>query len=354
MSGISAKRTFFIKPCHGLLDIETPDPIRIVKTTMRGHETTIILDTNLLIDIERVVQRGNKWSHVTDAGLDNLIKLLNRCPAQSICLSPGMGFSEMPPGLAEVSRKLYEEFLSVHLPSFADAPNSIRPVYVGKTSAYGYEDLEEQHKILLALSFGPLLQLLIVEYGSQEKPLIKFEKFLDRLTKKFDLLSVKEIQIARYVFANPTSSATEIIKIRRAIRANFVKTKAGKVPKNSIDMLQIAFNGACDISLINTANVGDYSGVDGVRQDTWIATTDRKLSRFCDIFHYVNLDGRTGRYGISIETTEHACDDYWEKSAYMLEELLLSRQASESNVDWPKYLNAIERSISEVRGLFPA
>ena len=55
------------------------------------------MDSNILIKMERVVKAGNKWSSVKENGLDNLIKLLQKCNPYSVCLSPGFALKEMPP-----------------------------------------------------------------------------------------------------------------------------------------------------------------------------------------------------------------------------------------------------------------
>ena len=37
------------------------------------------------------------------------------------------------------------------------------------------------------------------------------------------------------------------------------------------------------------------SRVDGVEQDSWIATKDEKLVKFSEAFHHVNVDGEIGK-----------------------------------------------------------
>lgn len=78
-------RTLFIKasrPVSGELKL---DPVLIAKNKLAGVETTITLDTNILISMEKVVDNGNKWASVKKQGLHNLIKLFTKVSA-SECL----------------------------------------------------------------------------------------------------------------------------------------------------------------------------------------------------------------------------------------------------------------------------
>ncbi|MDP4571960.1 hypothetical protein Q8O96_23095 [Pseudomonas sp. LPH60] len=87
-------RTLFIKASR--ITESTLDPVHIARNKSANVETTISLDTNMLIGMEKVVKHGNKWASVKKQGLQNLVKLLHRCPPQSVCLSPGLALSEMP------------------------------------------------------------------------------------------------------------------------------------------------------------------------------------------------------------------------------------------------------------------
>lgn len=304
-------RTLFIKasrPVSGELKL---DPVLIAKNKLAGIETTIALDTNILISMEKVVDNGNKWASVKKQGLHNLIKLLQRCPPQSVCISPGLALNEMPPELAQKSREKYELFCTEHLPGFIDTPNCVYSEYTGKSENYGYNDLSHEAKTTLAISFSCILYLNLIDNKFKGKPVEKFKKFLDKIERKVDILSAAEIEIAKYCFVEPSSNSRGIIELRRKIRNNFLKTSEGKLPTNSAEVMKIAFNGACDIHLLQTANIVDQNGIDGVNQDVWIATKDKKLAEFCNVFHHVNLDGEVGKYATSMIHPEHSKDIYW-------------------------------------------
>jgi hypothetical protein len=305
------KRTLYIKPSRPDKGEVKLDPVLVAMNKKRDIETTLTLDTNILISMEKVVNNGNKWASVKKQGLHNLVKLLQKCPPKSICISPGFALNEMPPELAQQSREKYELFCTEHLPGFVDTPNCIYSEYRGKKENYGYEDLSSESKAVLAVPFCCILYLNLIDSKYKGKPIDKFRLFLDKLEKKVDILSAAEIEIAKYCFAEPPADCRETIALRGKIRNNFLKTRDEKLPINSSEVMDIAFNGACDLHLLLAANVIDQNGLGGVKQDSWIATKDKKLVEFCTIFHHVNLDGEAGKYAAKMIHPEHSKDIYW-------------------------------------------
>ncbi|WP_444932566.1 hypothetical protein [Microbulbifer sp. JTAC008] len=344
------KRTLFIKPSRSISGEAKLDPVLIARNKTDGIETTITLDTNILISMEKVVNNGNKWASVKKQGLHNLIKLLQRCPPQSVCISPGLALNEMPPGLAQQSREKYEVFCAEHLPGFIDTPNCIYSKYKGKKEGYGYDDLSTESKAVLAISFSCLLYLNLIDNKFKGKPIDKFKKFLDKLENKVDVLSSAEIEIAKYCFAEPPPDCKEIIKIRRKIRNNFLKTSEGKLPKDASEVMSIAFNGACDIRLLQAANITDQNGIDGVRQDSWIATKDKKLVDFCNIFHHVNLDGEAGKYAAKIIHPEHLKDTYWmlADSNFDVRSLMRRSYHESREIEFDMLIKVADEAISDI------
>lgn len=304
------KRTYFIKSSHPSTGEPQLNPVKVGYNSLNNIETTLILDANILIAMERVVKKGNKWPLLKEHGLHNLVKLLKRCPPQSVCISPGISLEEMPPAIAEVSRVYYEEFCSIYLPGFIDIPNCVYQSYSGKDRDYGFQDLAKEARAILALPFVSLLLLIIIDLKNIS-PVNKFIEYLDSLESTLDILSAKEIEIAKYCFAVPAENSKSLINIRRTLRKNFLKTEKEKLSKNFEEVMKVAFNGACDLHLINSANVIDQNGIDGVKQDCWIATQDKKLVEFSKIFNYINIDGEAGKFAASSIFEEHTQDEYW-------------------------------------------
>ena len=274
-------RTYFFKPSHPANGEPVLNPVIVGNNSSRGVETTLVLDTNVLIAMEKVVKGGNKKSSLKQHGLHNLVDLLNRCSPCSICLSPGRAFAEMPPALAEDSRWKYEAFCTEHLPSFIDAPNCIRAKFEGRDKSYGYLDLEPNAQAFLAVLFCALLYLNVIDKKLTGSP----------------IQNTKEIDITKYCFAEPRVASVETIRIRKLLRRNFLKTKDDKAANTFQEAMSVAFNRACDLTLINSVNVIDTKELDGTVQDCWIATRDKKLFEFSRISHYVNFDGEAGGLG---------------------------------------------------------
>lgn len=345
------KRTLFIKPSRSLGGGERLDPVVVARNHARGIETSLSLDTNILISMEKVVKNGNKWSSVKAQGLHNLISLLQRCPPKSICISPGLALKEMPPEAANRSREYYESFLSAHLPEFVDTPNSTRTIYKAASDGYGFEDLSPESQAVMAVPFTCIAYLNLVDKKNHGKPIDKFKAYLDCLESKVDVLSAAEIEIAKYCFAEPPADCREVIDIRRRVRGNFLKTRDNKSPRSPSEVLAIAFNGASDLLLLQAANFMDEHGLDGVRQDSWIATKDEKLVDFSNIFHHVNLDGEAGKYAVSSVTFEHSKDGYWQQAEMDsgIRSLRRAHYHQSREIDMDVFVAAAHAVIEEVR-----
>lgn len=326
MTNLHKERTYFLKATRSINGSDSLSTIRIAINKIKKIETTLLLDTNILIRMEKVVQNGNKKSTVKDFGLHNLVELGLKAPPESLHFSPGLALREMPPGLAEQARQAYEIFLARHLPHFVDSPGSTKNKYFGKTTDFGYFDLEPEAQFTLAVPFCSLIHLQIIDATPKLKPIEKFKYFLDVIESEIDLLSFKEVEIARHCFANPPAEAKQLIKIRRIIRRNFLQTADEKLPRNADQLLKVAFNGACDLNLINSANVMDDQDLDGIEQDCWITTCDKKLYQLIEIAHHLDIDGNSGKYINSVKLHGQEDDDYWKESESIFHDRIISRK----------------------------
>lgn len=315
MSALSKKRTHFLKASHPPEGRVKLDPVRVAHNWAQGIATSLLLDTNILIGMERIVAAGNKPSLLKQYGLENLIAFLHRCPQRSIYLSPAWGFNEMPPGLAGPCREAYEVFFAAHLPEFCDDPLSKDARYSGKTTDYGFFDLEDSAQAVLAVPFASLTYLQLVDREPGLSPLDRFDRYLELITERVGIMSGKELQIARFCFANPPSTCRETIEARKVFRRNFVKRKDESLPRTASELLHVSFNGASDLSLLNSADQLDGKLEDGVPHECWVATTDEKLAKFTDHFHLVNYAGGSTPFAALAHHPEHDADPYWTETA---------------------------------------
>lgn len=344
----------FIKPSQPVVGEATLNLNRVIANKLTGVETSLILDTNVLIRMERVVKNGNKASSVKLQGLQNLIDFLGRCPAGSIFLSPGQALYEMPPSAAERSRAMFDAFCEAHLPGFVDAPNSLRTSFEGSAASYGYFDLSDDVQAVFAAPFTALLLLQLVDRGPMRTPIEKFNEYLRRVVDELDILSDKEIEIAKYCFAEPSADCNALIKLRKDIRKNFLK-KDDALPRTAEDAFSIAFNAARDLHLLNAANVIDTQGLDGQPQDCWVVTYDKKLVAFSKMMRNVNVDGEAGKYSAVIRHAECGSDAYWLMADAEHHSLALGRARYHEarQIDLGHFVQAAYRVADEVRRQLP-
>jgi hypothetical protein len=344
-----SERAQFIKPSQAVSGEAILNLNRIIGNQLAGIETTFILDTNVLIRMERVVKAGNKSSSVKLQGLQNLVDFLTRCPPHSVFLSPGQALYEMPPSAAERSRDMFDLFCSVHLPGFVDAPNCIRASFDGPSS-YGFFDMPDDVQAVFAAPFTSLLLLQLIDRDPIRTPAQKFNAYLQRIVAELDILSEKEIEIAKYCFAEPPPHCVGLIKLRKEIRKNFLK-KGDALPKTAEEAFDIAFNAARDLHLLNAANVMDTNGLDDRPQDCWIVTYDKKLVAFAKMVHNVNLDGEAGKYSAVMRHEECSEDPYWRTADAEHYSLTLGRATYHENrkIELEKFVQSAYRVAEEVR-----
>lgn len=300
-----------IKPSRPLNGSIKLDRLRLANNIISKTETTIFIDANILISMEKVMKKGGKYAHLKEHGLQSFVRFLNSSP--QIGISPGLGLTEMPPGRASFSQETYEAFCKKFLSGYFDAANATQIKFSGNAGDYGFHDIDDAFKALIAVSFASFIYLFIVDSKPSKDRLAMFNNYLDLLEEKVGVLSHMEVEIARYCLSEPKSTSILAIDIRKKLRANFVKYD-GRLPRSVDDVLKIAFNAACDIRLINAANIIDQNGVDGVRQDCWIATQDAKLALLCDFVYHTNLDGEVGKYAVSEMAHDDESNPYWGQS----------------------------------------
>ncbi|MCT9979497.1 hypothetical protein M2R48_14260 [Acinetobacter sp. I-MWF] len=343
-------RAIYIKPNHSGIDIPKLDPVLINRNQSEGKETTLVLDSNILIRMERVVKSGNKWRSVREKGLDNLVGLLQKCRPYSVCLSPGFALKEMPPQNAKIAMELYEDFCSVHLPNFIDTPNSTRKVHTGVNNDYGFNDLTYEGKLAFVVPYLNFLCLNYIEYCYQGSPIEKFKAYIDLLEGKIDLLSAAEIEIAKYCFFNTTNlQKGKVKKFCQKIRENSVQIK-GKRAKQPIEINKISFNAASDIHLLQVANAMDGKYLDEKKQDCWVVTTDKKLAAFCELFHQVSIDGVLHPYAIATVPDEMIDNEYWESANEYFALKSINRRAHylSTKIDLDKLLLVVNDVVDKI------
>lgn len=356
---MTENKTIFIKPNH--LGTSTPElnaeVIQINKS--KGIETTLILDNNILVKMERIVKHGNKWSSILESGLGNLIELLRKCPSYSICLSPAFALKEMPPQRAQSAKEAYELFCKKHLPNFVNTPNSTNSSYDGISENYGFHDLSINAQKAFSIPYLNFLYLNYIYNFFKGTPIEKFKAYVDLLDTKVDLLSGTELEIAKYCFCDITEikdkCTTDFVK---NIRNNSVKIteykKHPRLPKSLNEFQKIAFNAASDIQLLHVVNAMDGQYLDGIKQDCWVATLDKKLASFSKFFHQLSINGKLQPYSISSAPKLIQKQEYWDLAHeyFALKSINRREHHLSSSIDFDKLLITIDDAILQTTQAF--
>ncbi len=271
----------------------SPEIIKLDRDAIRenyqkGRQTNIMVDTNILITIESAYETTQRHKELRDSGVLELTRLIEKTSKYGVFISPAAAYQELPPARRRAVEAAFERFLKDYLPKFRDDHNSIKvPFSGGGPDPEPFSALLLERQKTIACSYASLLAMNVIHRLDRLDGLEKFVLYIDYCAEVLDLISLKELTIARYVFA-PEKGMTEDLRKRKvAATNNFAKLKkGGNKGLTAAQVLQrIALNGANDLKLISAADIVNNSreqfrlGI--IEHDVWIATSDDKLYEFC-------------------------------------------------------------------------
>lgn len=264
------------------------DRAAILKNRDNRRQTNIMFDTNILITIERAYKTTQRHKELKDAGVLELARLIEKTSRYGVFISPAAAYQELPPARRGDVEAAFEAFIKNYLPKFRGDPNAARiPFAGGRADPEPFSALSPERQIVISCSYASLLAMNVI-YGLKElNELDKFVLYIDYCAEVLDLISLKELTIARYVFASEKGITEEVRKRKVAATNNFVKIKKGgdKGLTRAQVLERIALNGANDLKLISAADIVNNSreefSAGTVVHDVWIATSDSKLYEFC-------------------------------------------------------------------------
>ncbi|WP_244425743.1 hypothetical protein [Rhizobium etli] len=247
-----------------------------------------MFDTNILITIEGAYHKDHRHKTLKDSGVLELAKLINRNAKYGVFISPAAAYQELPPSRRSAVEAAFEIFLKDYLPGFRDDPNSAKVSLGGGSVDYeSFRDLSLDRQKVISCSYASLLAMNAVNLIDGLDGIEKFVLYFDYCAEILDLVSLKELTIARYMFAPETGITEELRRRKVAATKNFLKLKKGGrkglTPPEVIK--RIALNGANDLKLISAADIVNNSrerfSFGEIEHDVWIATGDDKLYEFC-------------------------------------------------------------------------
>ncbi|MDK4729472.1 hypothetical protein [Rhizobium phaseoli] len=271
----------------------SPEIIKINKGLIRENyrnrrQTNVMVDTNILLTIEIAYNGSQRHKDLKDAGIVDLARLIETTSKYGVFISPAAAYQELPPGRRAPVEAAFERFCRNYLPKFRDDPNSVKVPFAGESfEPEAFSALSPERQTTIACSYASLLALNIIYRLEALDGFEKFTLYIDYCEEVLNLISLKELSIARYVFA-PEKGMTDVVRTRKSATVNnFTKLKKGgaKGLTRVQELHRIALNGANDLKLISAADIVNNSreqfmfGV--IEHDVWIATRDEKLYEFC-------------------------------------------------------------------------
>ncbi len=343
----------FVKPVRKMGVNPQLDVNRLINNNNNEIETSIIVDTNLLCIFENIIKKGNKWRHVREYKLEKLVTLLNQ-PNTAISISAGTAYFEMPPANRKFSHYCYNEFLRVHAKHLSNDPRgSNKKPRKSKITSWGFNDLDTDAKSLLSFVYGSFLVLQLVNRESLN-PVKKYSLYMQRTIKELDLMITSLSEIAKICFYNPSKQLSKEFKyFVAANKDNFLKTTKtyyGKKLSTADGIKQSAFNSTLDLFICMTAMYSDTNGLEGSNQDTWIATTDKKLVAFIEYFGHLYTGESTGLFAILKKYPEQEVEIYWNSVDNIFSQISQDREEKlfRQNIDTKKPLAAIQQLHTEI------
>ncbi|WP_186207376.1 hypothetical protein [Burkholderia gladioli] len=293
---------------------------RLQSNQARGIETNFVTDNNLMIEVDKAceVERPATDETLAELKLLEWVHFLRACDRQGLhyALTPFFAYEEMPASLARARAARLDAFARKFGLSWHDEESHLDFPYLGRTDLT-FEGLDRTQQAMMSLSFSALLLMLVIQRdGAEFSPIGKFGRYLREYKKRIGTVSLREIAIARYVFATQAECPGELDYVRSRIEKNFAR-KSGKRPRNVEEMYATALNASFDLFLFSAMNVADTHGLEGRPLDCWLVTMDEKLKEYNSLCF--NVGGGTGQAGLFTMITSHEeASDYWRKTGEAL------------------------------------
>jgi len=309
---------------------ESDDPVldfeRMAMNQRHGIETNFVADTNLLIQVDKALDTARPATDTTlaDLGLLEWVTFLRECDKRDLhyAFTPFFAYAEMPAKFAQLRAVRLQRFAEKFGLLWADDEITLSDVSDLGRDDMSFEGLSEHHQMLLAISFSSLLLMLTVQRDGDEFSSVgKYRRFLREYKTHIGTVSVRELAIARYVFATPEDCPGLLNELRAKVKRNFASApRKNRAPKDHAEMCATALNGALDLMLFHALNIADTNGLEGRKLDCWLHSSDQKLKAFNELCF--NLDLGTGQAGLFTAVSSHEdSSDYWRQTGDNLEKL---------------------------------
>lgn len=297
-----------IKPCRTEDTTPILDSTRTSSNMVRGIETALMLDLNVLSKMHKVIIRDNSYE---ESGLVDFISLINNLTG--IYLEPGFATYEVAPKMRRDLCTSFDKFLSLYAPKFIDAPNATYDFLNEENSMeenINFHNLSEGEKFICAI---PYLSMLVIWFINAQypnlKPKEKYCNYIEYIKTVVNTIGAVENEIAKFIFFD-TNECSDINfkKTCKIIRENFNKKPQNK---NFKQIVKDRLNIARDIAYYRLTALKSNQYLDGKLQDTWLVTGDdgiKELSDFVYFIPHIESDSKYIQYSRNQVQKE---SDYW-------------------------------------------
>lgn len=321
--------------CPDLIDFDRATIINNFKMT---RQTNIIFDTNVMIEIEGAYRTKEPHTKLKAAGIVQFVKMIAKYSKYGIFISPAAAYQELPPARRGPVEAAFSKMLKYYLPHFRYDPNATHTPFTGESAVPEvFSELPREMQELKSCPYTSLLAINTIHRLENLTPIEKFTHYIDYCSEVLNIISLKEMAIARYIFS-PDVGITDPLRMRKnAITNNFVKIKkdsGNKLPASEL-IKRISLNGANDLIIISAAdivnNTRKQNNYSPSEHDVWIATSDEKLYEFCRACPSFLLEDGSGALARFIDVHHDITGTrYWKASAEILTGRLEDRR-SKSN-----------------------
>jgi hypothetical protein len=309
-----------IKPSRQPGEVQELTLDRMRTNQDRGISTQLVPDCNVVIDM--IIASSPQESLETTRARNRLQPLMSFLRSSSengltYHISPFFGLNEMPRENAVLGIGSLDSFSTKFDLNWIDAQRSVVADRnsIGLLSR-GFQALDQDLQCVLSLPYSALLLMLVVSRDLPcSKPLVRFRHFLRLYRRLIDVISIREITIARFVFAPEPDPDSDLRKTWEKIVSNFTgrNHRTKRAITKSRDLDRTSLNGAFDLFLLNSALISDYCGLQGEAVDTWVLTADAKLAALTDAVYHSDMG--TGQTGLFVVTEDYQDQgDYWRET----------------------------------------
>ena len=289
----------FIKPSRLPDELNTLTFNRIIHNHKNNIVTALIPDTNILINMEKVIREKHCDETLEKYGLLNMVNFINEVDRYglNVTWSPYFSILEMPGKYALKSLDRLKVFDKKYWGTRVTDEELKPDNFDSNQQTKNYPCWSDSEQYTHAVTFCSLLLIQIIERDMREaSPLEKMRVYLNLVEHKIGPISGKEFNIALLIFSPISDTDREFNDIRQNIVMNFCESSNTNEryysPPTSETMISIASNGARDIGLLNACNILDSDKQEDI--DAWIVTQDFKLAKFCDNFYNVGRRKEAG------------------------------------------------------------